>query len=67
MGREGISETLYRGIAEQLKNISSNLIELNGNLRTQTKYLEIITRKYGGKKLFKRYFSNRYFEKHPER
>lgn len=66
MGRtEGISEIPYRGIVEQLKNISSEMIELNRSLQSirsatnlQTQYLELITRKYN-KKLFKKYFGKK--------
>jgi len=58
--KEGISEVPYRGIVVALKNISSEMVELNRNLiqsnRTQRQInflLEGITKKYN-KKWFKR-------------
>ena len=62
MGRAGISEIPYRGIVEQLKNISSELHSIRETGDLQTKYLElitqIITKKYN-KKLFKKYFGRK--------
>ncbi len=61
MGRRtGISETPYLGIVEQLKSISSEMIEFNRHLaqiqsatNLQAQYLAVITRKYH-KKGFKK-------------
>jgi hypothetical protein len=60
MGRSGFSETPYRGIVEALKNISSEMIELNRTLNSirnatnlQAQYLAVITKKYH-KKGFKK-------------
>ena len=63
MGRRiGISETPYTGIVEALNNVTTalnkidfNLIYIRTAINLQTKYLELLTRKFS-KKLFKRYF-----------
>ena len=63
--REGISETPYRGIVEALNSITNSLNKINSRLivcqsalNTQTKYLELITRKYS-KKLYKKNFGKK--------
>jgi len=51
----GVSETANQGIVEQLKSISSEMIEFNRTLHEQNNYLRLITKKYN-KKGYKKWF-----------